>query len=385
MATDRVLVVSRSMPPDIGGYQRQMSIVLPLLRGASVCWVGAVRDRPSATTPVARRVGRKMAVPAWRLPRRVRGLADYVAVMLALGTIMLWRPDSLLLLSPTMKGGRALVAAAAARSVTVVARYPTAGDLGTVGGRRVARHPGVVPVVPGISQLAETPGFPVAHLPNAVEYVENQVISEPEGGTFLFVGRLISRKRADLLLDVWKEVGVRLPSWSLRIIGTGGTEPDSIEPRLRAAIASGELERCQIEGPLPDARSEFLTSDVLVFPSVRKARPTWFWRQWPRACLSWLIRIAAASGSAENCRSSTGTERTIPWRMHWWPLLSTSMPADPWRPMLAHSCERLTHRQMRLYSSLVSSASAMDPTRDSMSARTARWTSCGSLLSDHSD
>ena len=267
------------MPPDIGGYQRQIALLLPRLVPTlrDVTWLGAVRDRPLEASPDAGRAVGRWAVPAFRIPRRVRGAADLLVVSIASFVLLVRRPnrDVLWLLSPTMVGAAALVRLARWRRWGVVVRYPTAGDLQHAGGRRVARVPGVIVVGPAASQTEEDERLAVEQVRNAVDVPVADGASGRDDGerSIVFVGRLIRRKRVDLLLQAWAQAADRLPGWRLVVVGDGGSEADSIEDELAVTVSTGAVPRCDLVGGVPDARPYISTADIFAFPSVREGLP----------------------------------------------------------------------------------------------------------------
>lgn len=280
-----LLIVSRSMPPDVGGYQSQMALIAPFLRSDTeyMAWVGAVRSSARRSEDRAdSRLDCTVRVPAHRLPRRIRGLSDVVVVITAL-LVLLWvrarhrRTATMLLLSPTMFGSRVLVHIARILGSAVVARFATAGDLSTRRGGRVASADGVTPVVLSPGQGLESACAAVAHVPNAVDlsvYADDgsrRLFAD--AGRFVFVGRLVARKRADALLSAWRETAEFLPGWHLDILGSGDDEADSIEALLDEALSRGDLVRCEKVGRVDDVRPFLRRADVLVFPSEREGQP----------------------------------------------------------------------------------------------------------------
>src|SRR5690606_7454363 len=105
----------------------------------SVTWTGAVRDRPNACPSEVVGIDRWLRVPAYRIPRRVRGVSD---IMVATTCIVLVaasriRGDrcTVILLSPVMIGSVRLVQTWGLLRVRVIARYPSPADASRPRGR----------------------------------------------------------------------------------------------------------------------------------------------------------------------------------------------------------------------------------------------------------
>lgn len=277
----RLVIVSRSLPPDVGGYQRQFQLLAPHLAAqlGPILWIGAVRDDPRGRQPPAAGP-RRMEVAAYRIPRRLRGGADVAVVVLVLCLLVLLRlrgrpPGVLLLLSPTMVGGAVLVRAAGSLGWRTSARFPTSGDQSHRRGRSVGRLINGVNLVPSPSQSGEQAEYPVAVLLNAVEPRDDDVTRprREDEGTFLFLGRLVGRKRPGLALRAWGEIADELPGWRMVIAGGGGEERDSVELELRRWAADHDLPRCDFVGEVNDPAAILRDTDVLVFPSLREGLP----------------------------------------------------------------------------------------------------------------
>lgn len=267
-----VVVVSRSCPPDVGGYQRQFAMLLPLIgERAHVTAVGAVRERPHGPTgwPGTSTV----AIPAYRVPRRVRGGLDIVVVLtvLLVGAAERVRRRSaptLLVLSPTMVGVGWLCSHWARWLGGVVVRFPTAGDAA-----RSRIDPGLTRtefVAPGPAQVKEVvrAGFDAKHIPNAVESAP-----ETDGSpSVVVVGRLVRRKRVDLVLDAWARIAGDHPQWRLSIIGSEGEATDGCERDLRRA-ANGIVGSVDFRGELDDPWVDAGDSSVFVIASEVEGSP----------------------------------------------------------------------------------------------------------------
>lgn len=275
-----LLLVSRSMPPDIGGYQSQMLLLLPHLCGAfrRVVWVGAVRDahRPASAAP--HDGARLVRVPAAWIPRFLRGAADPLVVLLA-SVHLVWgsarrRPGAMLVLSPTMVGAPLLVLLGRLLGWRTSARFPSRGDQMHRRGRRVGVRTNGVNLVPSPGQMDEQPEFPVTVVLNAVQ-PRDDLRSDPDpvGGTFLFVGRFIHTKRPQLVLDAWRDLADGLPAWRMRFVGDGGSESSSVERALLDEAHRSRVPRCTFTGPVSDPMELMRDAEVLVFPSTTEGLP----------------------------------------------------------------------------------------------------------------
>jgi len=279
-----LVVLSRSIPPDTGGYQRQMTLLAPYLRprfGRST-WIGGLRERPGTAPGGIDGVDRMIRIRADHLPAGVRGAASPAVLVCGLA-LALWarlrrRDVHVLLLSPGMPGAPLVVRTLVRLGAAVVARYPTAGDLTERRGRSVARARGVRAIAPSPLQTRERTEFSVTMVPNAVAASTGHAPRhevEPIGRRrrFVYVGRLIRRKRADLLIDAWGAVLRDLPEWELVLVGGGGVEPDSIEAEIRAQVDTGSMCRVVLTGNVRDPSEVLRSSDVFVFPSVKEGQP----------------------------------------------------------------------------------------------------------------
>ncbi len=277
----RALLVSRSVPPDVGGYQRQFSLLLPRLAEQCPIWaVGSVRQAPDG-----RRLGwpgvRTLAFPSWRLPHRVRGGADVLvmlaAVFLAVVERLASRRCVLILLSPTMIGAGLLLAVWTRLGCPALVRFPTEGDAKVLAARSttswidVERVRWIVMTPAQAAEVEEVLGVRPEIIANAVQ--ESASTREDGHKRFVVVGRLIRRKRVGLVLDAWGEVEAELDGTELHVIGSGQDARDSVEEELRARVESGTLRRVRIRGEVPDARCEIVGAMALIHASVLEGLP----------------------------------------------------------------------------------------------------------------
>lgn len=341
---DHLLLVSRSMPPDVGGYQRQFAtLVRYLAERFKISWIGAVRDPNGGRDTVDISGARRVAIRASWIPRRIRGVADLWVVVVACGWL-LWarvcgRCGVVLLLSPTMIGGSTLVRLASKLGWRTGARFPSRGDQLDRRGRRVGILTSCPGIVPSRGQLEEQLDFSVVDVPNSVVTPhDHHRHARTESGTFLFVGRLVRDKRPDIILAAWREVCDELPGWSLHVVGDGGSQRDSIEQQMRRTVRAQSVPRCTFYGSVSEPIELMADADVFVFPSLSEGLPncmlealacglpviadpklaqTWFGRSVPllpwdgeAGSLASAMRLAADDPSQRRRTGQAGTEFT---------------------------------------------------------------------------
>lgn len=266
------------MPPDIGGYQRQFTLLGPHLseRVGEVSWIGSVRDSRRL-----RGVGvagvRTSVVPAGWIPRRVRGIADLAVCCLAMVRLVSGRlrrrPGTLLLLSPNMVGAVTLVRVANRMGWKSCARFPSRGDQSHLRGRQVGMLTSLPGIVPSPGQSNEQTDFPVAVVSNAVELVFVDRTPSSAHGGFLYVGRLVRGKRPDAVVEAWVSVHEELQGWKLVLVGDGGSQRDSIDAAVRHRVCDSGVPRCLVVGAVDDPSAFFAEADVFVFPSLSEGLP----------------------------------------------------------------------------------------------------------------
>jgi glycosyltransferase involved in cell wall biosynthesis len=271
-----VVLLSRSCPPDVGGYQRQLSLVLPLLVADGVA-VRAVAARRTGAPGASGWPGiPTLAVPVGRLPNVLRALSDPVLVLIALviGTatrVRRRRPVTLLLVSPSMRCARWGAVAWTRFLGPVVARYPGSGELRRAGLASVAgvRHVVLSPEQ-GEEAAAGVPAGAVALVHNAVD-VTGELPAERSFRRFVVVGRLIPSKRVDVVVDAWALVAERLPGWRLEVVGSGQGGRDDVEADLRRRAAA--LPRVTFRGEVPSGRRHLRRDAVVVHCSTVEGVP----------------------------------------------------------------------------------------------------------------
>ena len=77
------------------------------------------------------------------------------------------------------------------------------------------------------------------------------------------IGRYDYDKGNDLLLQIWKRVGEKMPGWSLDIFGNGNREP--YQNMLQQLGLNSSC--CHFYGPAKNVKKEYLSSSVFVLPS----------------------------------------------------------------------------------------------------------------------
>ncbi|MFU8820527.1 MAG: glycosyltransferase [Gammaproteobacteria bacterium] len=115
------------------------------------------------------------------------------------------------------------------------------------------------------------PGYDPAKIkliPNSIPHVADVVPLKEN--RILWLGRVSHlQKRADLILEVWKQVSEKLPDWSLDIVGDGPALGD-----IKRAVVEGGIPRVDIHGrQVPDpfysrASIFFMTSTFEGFPNT---------------------------------------------------------------------------------------------------------------------
>ncbi len=105
--------------------------------------------------------------------------------------------------------------------------------------------------------------------------------------TLLSVGRLSAQKGFDILIDAFRELAPRFPTWDLRIVGEG-EERTALEERIHHHGLAG---RVQLPGSTRDLHAEFLGAHLFVLPS--------HWEGFPNALAEAMAHGLPAAGFAE--------------------------------------------------------------------------------------
>jgi glycosyltransferase involved in cell wall biosynthesis len=275
-----VLVVSRSCPPDLGGYQTQFNLVLPLLAElADVRAMSATRFPPGGE-----HIGWKSihthAFPAHRLPRRLRGVADVgvVSAAICLGLAKRGNRPALLLLSPTMVGAGVLARVWTRAIGSVVVRFPETKDIPRFlsgRGRRSADSARckLIALSPEQQLVIRNAGYDATLITNAVDAPPLTTGATPTERRFLAIGRMIARRRLNLVVDAWAQIAHDLPHWSLHLVGSGGSEPDEVESAIANQIERDGVPRVTLHGAVRGASRYLVPGVILVHAAEREGVP----------------------------------------------------------------------------------------------------------------
>lgn len=98
-------------------------------------------------------------------------------------------------------------------------------------------------------------------IPNPLT-IEVTSTSNLDSKNIIFVGRLEYEKGVDRLIDIWEQIYRDNTNWSLHIYGTG-----TMENKLRDLIRIKELKNISIHKPVPDIKSQYLDSSLLLLTS----------------------------------------------------------------------------------------------------------------------
>lgn len=275
----RIAMVIQSYLPRLGGAERQVAALAPLLQAQGFEIEVFTRRYPGM---IAREtVG---GVPVHRVPVfGPKALASLLYTVGSLNAIRAFRPQLLHaheLLSP------ATTALAAKRflGVPVVAKVLRGGELGDIaklkskrtGQKRMAEMARQVDAFAVISQeidheLSEM-GVPAERrlfIPNGVDTDRFQPATDQRSvraalglptdiPIVLYAGRLVPEKRVDLLVDVWPMIRSRFPEALLVIAGSGEQES-----ALRAAAGAG----VRFVGAVDNVPAYLQAADVFILPS----------------------------------------------------------------------------------------------------------------------
>ena len=277
----RVAMITQAYLPHIGGAERQLSALVPLLRYRGVQVEILTRRYPGMSkfemidgSPVYR-----FPVPG---PKPVAMLSFVANVVLKLGVL---RPDVIHaheLLSPVTAG----VIAKKIYGLPVAAKVLRGGTLGDIdklkrrvlGMRRLSQLKRDVDAFVAISSEidAELDSIGVnverrIRIPNGVDTVRFSPVSEEEKQRLrkdlglstnvplaIFAGRLVPEKGVALLLDAWSDVVKEVPA-ELVVIGSGEEES-----RLTAKVPP----RVHFAGQLDNVSPYLKAADLFVLPSA---------------------------------------------------------------------------------------------------------------------
>ncbi|MFT3894507.1 MAG: glycosyltransferase family 4 protein [Anaerolineales bacterium] len=277
----KVAMIAQDYLPLLGGAERQIAALAPLLKERGV-EVQVLTRRYKGLAPFERMGD----VPVYRLPvLKTKALASLAFTLTGIPLIRRLRPDILHahgLLSPTTMA----VMAKRLWGIPIVSKSLRGGILGDF--KRLVDRPlghyrfhmlqkhvdAFVAISNEIKDEFLESGIPsdkCRFIPNGVKLdrfhpVDSLTKSRlrkqlqlPEGEIVIFVGRLESEKRVDDLLKIWQQVQARRPNSSLLILGTG-----SQEEMLKKMATSNTI----FKGAVDDVVPYLQASDIFVLPSV---------------------------------------------------------------------------------------------------------------------
>ena len=279
--TLRIAMIIQAYLPHVGGAERQLAALAPLLRQRGVEIQVITRRYPGMSE-----YEMIDGVPVYRLPiPGPKAVASLVFTLSALSLLNRLKPDLIHaheLLSPTT------TAAAAKRwlGIPVVAKVLRGGMLGDLaklqrgfgGVRRMTAFKRLVDGFIVISQEIEQElllwGVPTAKrffIPNGVDTHRFKPVSPatkqllrprlglPQGPVALYTGRFVAEKCLDQLISVWPQVRVIFPQAHLLLAGSGPQEA-----ALRRMAGDGVMFLGQVEDVLPYLQA----ADLFVLPSA---------------------------------------------------------------------------------------------------------------------
>jgi glycosyltransferase involved in cell wall biosynthesis len=280
----KVAMVSQKYLPFIGGAERQIERLSPLLSERGVEVTVVTRSLPD--TPRRERIGALEVVRVPLAPTKPGASLSYTAGGFA--EVARLRPDVVHvhgLLSPATIG----LLAAATLGVPVVAKVLSSGPRGCLhsltqrplGRARVRaigeRFDAVITLAEASDRELAEAGVPprrLVRIPNGVDTTAFRPASGdeqaearaelglPDGPLALYAGRLEAPKRVTRLVEVF----AGLPEARLIVVGTGDDEA-----AVRAVVAESSLEdRVLIRKPLADPAPLYRAADVYVSASERE-------------------------------------------------------------------------------------------------------------------
>ncbi len=277
----RVDMVILEYHPIVGGAQKQLALLAPLLRAQEIELRVLTRRYPGL--PRREIID---GVPVYRLPAPPPRAAAATFFSLAAAWAMWRRPPDVIhaysLLSPLL----AATAVHTLSGVPVVAKVLRGGHLGDITRvrrkrlgpqrldwyrRRVAAFIAISREIDGeLAAMGVAPDGRV-FLPNGVDVdrfrppspaektARRAQLGLLEGPLAIFTGRLVPEKRLDLLVRLWPAVRARHPEATLLLLGDG---PD--EAALRAQAGPG----VRWGGRVDDVAPYLQAADIFVLPSA---------------------------------------------------------------------------------------------------------------------
>lgn len=277
----RVTMIIQSYLPRLGGAERQVHALAPLLKQHGV-EVSVITRR----YPGLKSFERMGSVPVYRMPAPgSKAVASLCFTIFSLVRLSIIRPDLIHaheLLSPATTA----VAAKRINGTPVVAKVLRGGQLGDIAKlksspTRASRIPTLVREIDcfivisreidrELDGLGVPPGRRV-YIPNGVDQDRffplppeqkeklRSSLDLPPGPLAIYSGRLTAEKNVEILLSIWAEVRHHCPMASLLIAGSGDQEYI-----LRESAGDGVI----FLGYQPDMVPYLQASDLFVLPSL---------------------------------------------------------------------------------------------------------------------
>lgn len=277
----KVAMIIQDYLPHLGGAEKQLAALAPLLRERGIEMDILTRRYPGLARSEI--IG---GVPVHRLPViKTKALASLIFTLTAIPVLKRIRPHLLHahgLLSPTTTA----IAAKRMFGMPVVSKSLRGGILGDMerlqnnlfGPRRInllQKHVDMfITISTEIKNELVKNGIPperCTFIPNGVNLDRFQPVSKgnknlirkrlglPEGPLVIFAGRLEMEKRVDQLILIWPEVQKRYADAHLLILGVGRQED-----KLKRMAGDGVL----FGGLVDDAAPYLQTADLFVLPSI---------------------------------------------------------------------------------------------------------------------
>jgi glycosyltransferase involved in cell wall biosynthesis len=276
-----VAMISQAYYPLVGGAERQLAALAPLLRARNV-EVSVLTRRYKGLKPFEKIDD----VPVYRLPAPgPKAVASLLFTLSALALLQRLRPDLIHaheLLSPTTTA----VLAKRISGTPVVAKVLRGGQLGDVaklksrfqGRKRLAaqrRHvDAFITISREIDEELANLGIPENRrpfIPNGVDTdrftpiapLDQEALRRrlnlPEGLIVIYTGRLTPEKRIDQLISIWPQVRKVHPEATLLLLGTGDQE-DALKQQAGSGI--------EFRGVVEDVAPYLKTATLFILPSA---------------------------------------------------------------------------------------------------------------------
>lgn len=276
----KVALITRRYPPLIGGAERALSYLAPVLaeRGVEVTVLTSHLDQDTPEREIVpTRSGHCRIV---RLPtsrRRflgtalhMRGLRKWLgANPVDLAYVSMLKHDAFVAVGAGRKSGFPVVLRPEGAGATGDIAWQRWGRFGRTIARRCLRADAVVAISRAVHDELVQAGFGpnrIIDIPNGVPVPEGPWHERPGWKTSpraVFVGRLAPEKGLDTLLHAWKRVRESAPTARLVIIGEGPERP-ALE-RLRTEL--GLVDAAELPGAASDPTARLRNADLFVLPS----------------------------------------------------------------------------------------------------------------------